>query len=173
MDIFKATADQYQNVRGFYHRVIDGIAEMTYGAGWIKDVYPSPEFLRESIDNSELFIATEGEKIVAAMVLNHSGNESYREYSWPTAAADFEVTVIHALGVAPEKAGTGYGRKMVEFAIDTARLNRQKVIRLDVLKGNVPAERLYPGIGFRYLHTLPMYYADTGWTDFELYEYVL
>ena len=107
------------------------------------------------------------------MVLNHSGNESYREYSWPTAAADFEVTVIHALGVDPEKAGTGYGRKMVEYAIDTARLNRQKVIRLDVLKGNVPAERLYSGIGFRYLHTLPMYYADTGWTDFELYEYVL
>ena len=65
--------------------------------------------------------------------------------------------VIHALGVDPEKAGKGYGRKMVQFAIDTARQNQQKVIRLDVLKGNVPAERLYSGMGFCYLHTLPMF----------------
>ena len=65
----------------------------------------TPDFLRESIDNEKMFIATENEKISAAMVLNHSGNESYREYNWPTAADDSEVMVIHALGVDPEKAG--------------------------------------------------------------------
>ena len=173
MDIKIALADQYQDVRRFYHGVIDGIAKMPYGAGWIKDVYPSPEFLHESINNGEMFIATEDETIVAAMVLNHSGNDSYKEYDWPTDATDSEVTVIHALGVDSEKAGKGYGRKMVQFAIDTARQSRQKVIRLDVLKGNVPAEKLYSGMGFRYLHTLPMFYEDTGWTDFELYEYAL
>ena len=173
MKIKKATVDQYQDIRLFYHHIIDGIAQMPYGAGWIKDVYPSPDFLRESIDNEEMFIAMENEKISAAMVLNHSGNESYREYNWPTAADDSEVMVIHALGVDPEKAGKGYGRKMVQFAVNTARQHQRKVIRLDVLKGNVPAERLYSGMGFCYLHTLPMFYEDTGWTDFELYEYVL
>ena len=59
---------------------------------------------------------------------------------------------------------------MVQFAIDAARENGQKVIRLDVLKGNVPAEKLYAERGFKYLHTLPMFYEDTGWTDYELYE---
>ena len=173
MKIKEATADQYQAVRLFYHHVIDGIATMPYGAGWIKDVYPAPEFLRDSINNGELYVATEDEKIVAAMVLNHVGNDSYGEYNWPTEGEESEVTVIHALGVDPEKAGTGYGKKMVQFAIEVARQNRQKVIRLDVLKGNVPAEKLYSGMGFRYLHTMPMYYEDTGWTDFELYEYIL
>lgn len=173
MKIKEATADQYQAVRLFYHHVIDGIATMPYGAGWIKDVYPAPEFIMESIDMGELYIATEMDNIAAAMVLNHSGNESYMQYEWPTAAADSEVTVIHALGVDPEKAGKGYGRRMVQFAIDTARQNQQKVIRLDVLKGNVPAEKLYSGMGFQYLHTLQMFYEDTGWTDFELYEYTL
>ncbi len=48
-----------------------------------------------------------------------------------------------------------------------------KAIRLDVLKGNLPAEKLYSGLGFRYLHTLNMFYEDTGWTDYELYEYTL
>ena len=173
MEIRKATAEQYQSVRLFYHHVIDGLSEMPYGAGWIKDVYPAPEYLKESINNGELYIATEEGNIVAAMIVNHSCNDSYREFDWPTAAEDYEVTVIHALGVAPERGGKGYARRMVQYAIDNARKNQQKVIRLDVLKGNVPAEKLYSGVGFRHLHTLQMYYEDTGWTDFELYEYAL
>lgn len=49
-------------------------------------------------------------------------------------------------------------------AWSVARDRQQKVIRLDVLKGNLPAKKLY---------TLPMCYEDTGWTDYELYELVL
>ncbi len=62
---------------------------------------------------------------------------------------------------------------MVKKAMDIARDNQQKAIRLDVLGGNVPAERLYTQMGFQYMDTLQMYYEDTGWTDYELYEYVL
>ncbi|MBS4892727.1 MAG: hypothetical protein KHX63_08960 [Veillonella sp.] len=51
-----------------------------------------------------------------------------------------------------------------------AKENKQKSIRLDVLKGNVPAEKLYSRMGFKYLCTLPMYYEDTGLTDYEIYE---
>ncbi|MDD5922530.1 MAG: hypothetical protein PUC44_05065 [Eubacteriales bacterium] len=50
---------------------------------------------------------------------------------------------------------------------------QQKAVRLDVLAGNVPAEKLYEGLGFKYMDALKMYYEDTGWTDYELYEYVL
>ena len=31
-------------------------------------------------------------------------------------------------------------------------------------------EKLYEGFGFRKIQTLPMYYEDTGLTEFELYE---
>jgi hypothetical protein len=48
-----------------------------------------------------------------------------------------------------------------------------KTIRLDVLDGNIPAENLYLGMGFQYLNKVQMYYEDTGWTAFRLYEYVL
>ena len=58
----------------------------------------------------------------------------------------------------------------MRFAIDVARTQRQKAIHLDVLAGNVPAERLYPALGFVYLGTIPMFYEDTGWTDYGLYE---
>ena len=69
--------------------------------------------------------------------------------------------------------GKGRAKQMVRFAVDYARKNRHKVIRIDVLKGNRNAKKLYSGMSFRYLHTLPMFYEDTGWTDFELYEYPL
>ena len=51
--------------------------------------------------------------------------------------------------------------------------NHQKVIRLDVIKGNLPAERLYEGLGFRKLHSLQMFYENTGWMEFALYEYIV
>lgn len=62
---------------------------------------------------------------------------------------------------------------MVQKAISVARDNKQKVIRLDVLKENLPTEKLYEREGFRKLHMLPMFYEDTGWTDYELFELVL
>ena len=81
-----------------------------------------------------------------------------------------EVMVIHALGVNPHYAGNGYAKELVSFVITYAKEHKQKAIRLDVLKGNVPAEKLYSSMGFKYLCTLPMYYEDTGLTDYELYE---
>ena len=168
-----ATLAEYPDVRAFYHSLIDGIADRPYGAGWKKDIYPAPGFLMAAIRAGELYIGSEDETIIASMVLNHECNEGYLEFNWPTKAEEEEVTVIHALGVHPSRNGKGYARQLVQFAIQTARNNRQKVIRLDVLKGNLPAENLYSSMGFSLLHTLPMYYDDTGWTEYELYEYVL
>lgn len=40
-------------------------------------------------------------------------------------------------------------------------------------KWRTPAEKLYTGIGFEYLQTVTLFYEDTGWTEYELYEYRL
>ncbi len=190
MDIVKATPRQFAAVRAFYFAVIDGLADVEYGPGWEKDIYPAPEYLADAIGAGELYIGVdagdagegvagksgedgeggEGGEIIAAMVLNHHCNEAYRGFSWPTQVAPDEVMVIHTLAVLPQHTGKGYAKQLVRFAIEKARAAGQKAIRLDVLAGNVPAERLYPALGFVYLGTIPMFYEDTGWTDYELYE---
>lgn len=63
--------------------------------------------------------------------------------------------------------------EMVQYAIDLAKRNGKHAIRLDVLHGNLPAEKLYTSLGFRYADALKLYYECTGWADFELYEYLL
>ncbi|MBR2790407.1 MAG: GNAT family N-acetyltransferase [Eggerthellaceae bacterium] len=172
MDIVKATPEQFPQVRAFYFAVIDGLADAEYGPGWEKDIYPAPEYLADAIGAGELYIGVDegSREIIAAMVLNHHCNEAYQGFPWPTEAAPDEVMVIHTLAVLPQHTGKGYAKQLVRFAIDVARTQRQKAIRLDVLAGNVPAERLYTALGFVYLGTIPMFYEDTGWTDYELYE---
>ena len=173
MIIREAEPKQFQAVRELYYDIIDAVGDSGDSVGWKRDIYPAPDFLFDSIRRGELFIAEEGDTIVGAMVLNHLSNEEYQSFDWPTQAEESEITMIHALGIRPSCRGKGCARQMVRFALDHARENGQKVIRLDVLKGNVAAKKLYTGMGFRYLHSLPMYYEDTGWTDFELYEYPL
>lgn len=170
MIIEKAHIKQFEDVRFFYHSLIDGMQDSKYDIGWKKDIYPEPEFLMNSISKGELFVGLMNNQIIAAMIINHESNEGYNNFNWPTNANKDEVMGIHALGVHPEHAGYGYAKELVRYAIAYAKQNHQKAIRLDVLKGNVPAERLYSSMGFKYLHTLPMYYEDTGLTDYELYE---
>ena len=108
------------------------------------------------------------------MVLDRTGNPDYDKACWPTARAPGEYLVIHALGVRPRPCG--------QWALQDRWSGKQlpargraglRTVRLDVLAGNIPAERLYAGQGFRYVDTVEMFYADTGRTAFRLYEYAL
>ena len=173
MNIIKAKENQYDSVRCFYHSLIEEMQKSPYDIGWKKDIYPSPEFLRESIAKEELYIGMENGKIIAAMVLNHQCNDGYQKFQWQTEAEKNEITVIHALGIHPAYSGKGHAKSMVKKVFEIAADRHQKAIRLDVLSGNIPAEKLYTRMGFQYMDTLQMYYEDTGWTDYELYEYVL
>ena len=171
MNIIKANRNQYEDVRNFYYSMIDAMSGSTVYVGWQKDIYPSAEFLGDSVRKGELYLVLEDENITAAMVFNHDHNEGYDEINWPTKADDSEVMIIHALGVHPDYYGKGYAKALVREAINMARESGIKAIRLDVLEGNIPAEKLYSGFGFQYTDKVRMFYEDTGWTNFKLFEY--
>ena len=173
MIIAKATTDQLQNVRELYYDVIDDIGDSKDSVGWQKDIYPSPEFLHDALQNGELYVGLKDGTVIGTMIMNHQFNEEYRKCPWPTRADDGEVTIIHALAVHPIQKQKGYAKQLVQFAIDYARENQQKAIRIDVLPRNRNAKKLYSGMGFRHVMTTRSFYEDIGWEDFELYEYTL
>ena len=171
MTIINAAEDQYEAVRNFYHSLIDAMAGSAAFVGWKKDIYPSPEFLKRAAARGEMYLVMEAEDIAAAMVLNRECNDGYAGFRWQSGARDSEAMVIHALGVHPRYSGRGYAKALVRRAFAVAAEHGMKAVRLDVLEGNYPAEKLYTGLGFRYMGTVKMYYEDTGWKDFMLYEY--
>ncbi len=62
---------------------------------------------------------------------------------------------------------------MVYEAINIAKNSSIKAIRLDVLKSNEPAKKLYLSCGFKYRGTLPLFYENTGKQDYEMFELLL
>lgn len=149
------------------------MADSPFSPGWEKDIYPTQDFLRHSIENRELYPAEAPEGPAACMVVNHAYSDGYRDIPWSVDAADEELCVIHVLGVHPRYAGRGLAKQMVAHVIETARKQGLKAIRLDVPEGNLPAEQAYTKVGFSYRDTMQMFYADTGWTAFRLFEYPL
>ena len=173
LNIRAARSGEYEIIRDFYHSLIDEMQSSPYLPGWEKEIYPTNEYLRACIERGEMYVGEADGEIAAAMVVNGDCNESYAKAQWPVEAGAGEVFIIHILCVHPRHAGRGHAKALLDWAIADAKRKGKKAIRLDVLKGNLPAERLYRGKGFQYVGTFRMYYEDTDWSDFELFEYPL
>lgn len=171
MEIRRADREEFAEIRTFYHALIDEMQDAEYKPGWEKEVYPADADLMTALEKGHLYTGRLEDGVIAsAMIVNSAGNDGYRNAEWPTPAAEEETAVIHALGVMPAHSGEGLAKEMVRYAIELARQGEKKAVRLDVLGGNLPAERLYTSVGFRYVQTVSMFYEDTGWADFLLYE---
>ena len=173
MKIRQAKTEEFEAVRSFYHKMTDWLDTVQYGPGWKKDIYPSPEDLMRAISDGELWVAESENGFAAAMIVNSLAVEGYENAAWRVNCGDNEVSLIHAFGVMPEFQRKGVSSRMVEHAIGLARLKNHKAVRLDVLEGNLPAEKLYPKHGFEYIETVNIFYEDTGWANYELFELVL
>ena len=170
MQIRKAEENDFDAVRDFYHSMIDAMEGTPFHPKWQKDIYPSRADLKTAIDEQSMYIGVLGDKIASAMVFNHKCSEEYSEAAWPHILTKEQFAVIHMLGVHSDYSRRGYARELVRHAIYLAQAAGLKAIRLDVLKGNVPAERLYESMGFQYIDTVRLFYEDTGRTEFRLYE---
>lgn len=81
-----------------------------------------------------------------------------------------KVLIPHALAVIPKQQGSGVGKKIVEEILQYARSQGKKAVRLDILGKNEVAEKLYTKCGFKFVQAKTMFYEDTGWTEYKMYE---
>ncbi len=173
MELFCAEEKDYISIRDFYYELTDEMKTADFTPGWKKDIYPEQSFLLASIRKRELHFLKDDAGIFACMIVNHEYNDGYKDVKWSVEAADDELLVIHALGVLPRYSGKGIAKQLVQKVIEQAKEQHVKTVRLDVLEGNIPAEKAYIKSGFRYVATLNMFYADTGWTNYRVFEYLV
>ena len=163
MTFQKAAPADFMRVRDFYWRLIDAMDPDTIG--WKKGIYPTDEFLHESLSRGELYTLSDGGTLCGCVILNSESNEGYAGVPWTRALAPDEVLIPHALAVDPAIQGRGCGR-----TLSLARSEGKKAVRLDILSGNDAAERLYTRAGFQFVQAKPMFYEDTGWTEYKMFE---
>lgn len=173
MIIRVAKTDEFHKIMELYYDLIDSMQGVEYKPGWEKGVYPTENFIQDSIKSNELFVGVSDNNYISAMVMNHNCADGYENVRWQIDANRNETIIIHALGISSTYQGQGIAKQMVAYAIKNCRERVMKSIRLDVLRVNLPAQRLYSAMGFRYIDTIKLFYEDTGLTDFLLYELVL
>ena len=176
MTFQKASESDFHIIQKFYWDVIDDIHSNNVNnenLGWEKEVYPSDDFIQRSLINGELYTLTENDTLLACVILNSEHNEGYDGCAWSIACNSDEVLTPHTLAVNPRFQGTGIGKVVVENILNIARSEHKKAVRLDVIAAYKPAERLYVSCGFRFVEAKEMYYEDTGWTEYKLFEFNL
>ena len=144
-----ATPMDVDAVAAGYEQLLSHEAATHSYTNWKPGIYPTRQDALGAVENGTLYVLEENGQVCASMILNQHQAQEYAEIPWQYPAQPEEVLVIHTLTMPPKMSGRGYGTRMVRFAMEQARAQGCKVIRLDTYVGNEPAKRLYHKLGFR------------------------
>lgn len=170
MQFQQATPSEFEKIKAFYWELIDLMSDQNDRIGWKKGIYPTDSFLMDSLTNGELYTLADGDELCACVILNSRCNEGYSGVPWSIDCSENDVLIPHAIAVSPRHQGRGIGTELVSQIISTAENSGKKSVRLDILGTNTAAERLYTKCGFQFVQAKTMYYEDTGWTEYKMFE---
>lgn len=158
-----------------YRQIIDHLAVTADFPHWHTENRPSAAEVQEWIDAGELYLALDpsGERVAGVVALNHDAPDAYRQAAWAVDAPPEQVLVVHALGVCPAFLRRGVARFLVDAALEVARGEGCRAVRLDTYVENAAARALYPRCGFTDLGVHTLHYEGTDLDQFHLFERVL
>lgn len=147
--IRKATLHDVEFIEDTYNEHFEH--ELAYGAYTVfqKGVYPTRNDAEQAIGAGTLYVYETAETIAGSIVIDNIQPPKYAEIVWARDLPSDEVTVIHLLMVRPSMAGKGIASSLVQYAVELAKSNSCKAIRLDTGSQNIPAVSLYQKFGFQ------------------------
>lgn len=154
--IRKAVSQDIDQVEKSYIEFL--LHEQEHGAYtvWKSGVYPTRETAEKSFQDGTLYVMEQAGEICASIIADQVQPEEYDNINWKYDAPPDKVLVIHLLCVRPSKAGAGIGKAMVQFAVEEAKRQSCKSVRLDTGAQNSPAVGLYQKLGFEIAGTSSM-----------------
>ena len=145
-----ATAADLPAVEAIYDAILTQEENGTVYTNWQRGKYPTVDTARQVLEAGTLYVGEEDGVLWGVVNLNGSQLPEYDLIPWKILAAPEQVAVIHTLCIHPAISGQGHARKMVAFCEEEARRQGKTVIRLDTWEGNVPANAMYPKLGYTF-----------------------
>lgn len=165
----KAQINEAYIILNFYKNLIFSIKDSEFDPKW-NDEYPDLEYIQNSILKGELYICRE-DGIVACVVINSEFGEGYGNVKWQVNAEEDEIIVIHTFAV--NFPGKGIGKEIFNQIMEMAIKDNKKVIRIDVIDGNIGAQKFFEKLGFDYVDSVELFHDAVGFETFHLYEKTL
>ena len=170
-----ATAADLPQVAEIYEAVLDHEAEtgVVY-TNWQKGAYPTADTARSIFEEGTLYVAEDEDGVIyGTMNLNGKQLPEYVNVPWSIAADDAQVAVIHTLAIHPDYFGRHLAREMIAWAEAEARRQGKTAMRFDTWENNVPANHLYPLLGYRFAGATEFFFMGYTREILNLYEKAL
>ena len=165
--------EDFSDVKAIYDDIIDNTIDTGVGPSWVRDVYPSDEYLLEKIELNQLCVVEYENKVVSSLIFDNIAYEGYDKVNWKVNAREDEICIVHCFATLPSYQGKGVSKFMLEEARKYALKTNLKVIRINVLSHNTPAKKFFEKEGFTYIDTVNLEYGELGTLEFCMYEYGL
>ncbi|WP_407413523.1 GNAT family N-acetyltransferase [Methanobrevibacter sp.] len=168
----KAKIEESEKILNFYQNIVYSIEGTQFKPKWSK-YYPNLEFIKSSIEKQELYVYKKDSDIIGCVVLNNRFDPEYDNIDWIVEAKPEEIVIIHTFAVTSDLAGKGIGKEIFRQIKNNALKNNQKTIRLDIIDGNIGAQKVFEKFGFKYIDTVEIFHDIVGLEKFHLYEHIL
>lgn len=156
-EIRLAETEELRLIYDFYKMICISLEDAKYTPLWKIDNYPCVEDIENHINNKDLYVAISDNKIIGAMAV-----ENHIAYS-----------SLHLLTVHPDYRKQHLAENLIKKLFKIAKERKNQKIILDVVKGNVPAEKLYIKFGFKFTGEKCEFIERIGKVCFNTYECII
>lgn len=125
-----------------------------------KGIYPTKADAEQAINAGTMFVYEENENIEGSIIVDKVQPIEYANIPWKGNFSKDEVMVIHLLMVRPSMSGKGIASSLIKYAVELARKENCKTLRLDTGSQNTPAVSLYEKRGFEIIANAPKKVGD-------------
>ena len=150
MTIRPATAADLNGITAIYDAILDREEAGPVYTNWQRGKYPTTDTARQALEAGTLYVGQEDGFLWGVVNLNGIQLPEYDAIPWTIPAEREQVAVIHTHCIHPAASGQGRAKQMVAFCEEESRRQGKTVMRLDTWEGNLPANRMYPALDYRY-----------------------
>ena len=150
MTIRPATAADLHGITAIYDAILDREEAGPVYTNWQRGKYPTTDTARKALEAGTLYVGEDNGFLWGVVNLNGIQLPEYDAIPWSIPADREQVGVIHTLCIHSACGGRGMARRMVALCEEEARRQGRTVMRLDTWEHNLPANRMYPALGYRF-----------------------